>query len=171
MEFILAAVLAVLALALLFAGSRQQRSSGLPAGRVLYSDPKMIGPPEKPLFDADALLTGKPDYLVEEKGALIPVEVKSGWAPPEPYDGHVYQLLAYCLLVERAEGKRPPYGVLRYRNRSFAVDYTREGEQELLRLVEEMHDAGAARNLGRSHEVPARCAKCGYRTVCDERLR
>jgi CRISPR-associated exonuclease Cas4 len=163
MEFILAAVLAVIALVLLLAGSRQQRESGLPAGRVLYSDPKVIGAPEKPLFDADALLTGKPDYLVEEKGALIPVEVKSGWAPPEPYEGHVYQLLAYCRLVEHAEGKRPPYGILRYRNRSFAVDYPRGGEQELPRVQRgawggHTRCRQGARNAGTDRCVMRRCS-------------
>lgn len=170
MEYIVALILVVFALLLLRQGARQQRASGLPTGRVLYADPKLIGAPERPLFDADSMLTGRPDYLVEENGAVIPVEVKSGWAPPEPYEGHVYQLLAYCLLVERSSGKRPPYGILRYRNRSFAIDYTHQAERELLRLVEEMHDAGASRNLARSHELPARCSKCGYRLVCDEKL-
>ncbi len=170
MEFILAFVLAGLALLLLWIGSRQQRASGLPAGRVLYSDPKLVGAPEKPLFDTDTMLTGKPDYLVEERGAIIPVEVKSGWAPPEPYEGHVYQLLAYCLLVEGSEGKRPPYGILLYRNRSFAIEYSREAEQRLLALIEEMHEAGHARELQRSHDEPSRCARCGYRSVCDQRL-
>jgi CRISPR-associated exonuclease Cas4 len=170
MEFILALSLAVVALFLLWLGARQQRASGLPAGRVIYTDPRLIGPPERPFYDAESMLTGKPDYLVEDKGTIIPVEVKSGWAPPEPHEGHIYQLLAYCLLVERATGKRPPYGILRYRNRSFAVDYTREGEQELLRLLEEMHEAGRARELHRSHEDPRRCLHCGYRSTCEEKL-
>lgn len=170
MEFILAGLLAVVAIVLIWLGSRGQRASGLPAGRVIYTDPKLIGTPERPLFDPESMLTGKPDYLVEEKGAVIPVEVKSGWAPPEPYEGHIYQLLAYCLLVERTTGKRPPYGILRYRNRSFAVDFTRESELELLRLLEEMHDDGHARDLHRSHEEQPRCQRCGYRSTCDERL-
>lgn len=170
MEFILAFLLAALALFLLWFGTRQRRASGLPAGRVLYADPRPIGAPERPLFDADTMLTGKPDYLVEEDGAVIPVEVKSGWAPPEPHEGHIYQLLAYCLLVERHTGKRPPYGILRYRNRSFAVDFTREAEIRLLRLLDEMHDACRLRELHRSHEEQARCLRCGYRSGCEEKL-
>ncbi len=170
MEFIIALLLSVIALFLLWLGSRGRRASGLPAGRVIYADPKLVGAPERPLFDAESMLTGKPDYLVEEKGAVIPVEVKSGWAPPEPYDSHIYQLLAYCLLVERTSGRRPPYGILRYRNRSFAIDYTRESEQALLRLLEEMHEAGRARELHRSHEELPRCQRCGYRSTCEEKL-
>lgn len=170
MEIALALFLAALALLLLWLGARQQRASGLPTGRVIYADPKLIGAPERPLFDPESMLTGKPDYLVEENGKVIPVEVKSGWAPPEPHEGHIYQLLAYCLLVERTTGKRPPYGILRYRNRSFAVDYTREAERELIRLLDEMHEASYAREQHRSHEDPPRCLRCGYRSNCEEKL-
>jgi CRISPR-associated exonuclease Cas4 len=130
----------------------------------------VIGAPERPLFDSESMLTGKPDYLVEKDGAVIPVEIKSGWAPPQPHEGHIYQVLAYCLLVERTSGRRPPYGILRYRNRAFAVDYTREAERELLRLLEEMHAAGYARELHRTHEDRARCLRCGYRSTCEEKL-
>lgn len=154
---------------LLWLGARQQRRSGLPPGRVLYSDPQIIGQPERPLFDADTLLTGKPDYLVKEGSAVIPVEVKSGWAPPEPHPGHVFQLMAYCRLVERSMGVRPPYGILRYRNRTFAIDYTPQAEAELLALIEEIHAAGG-REQHRSHDSPARCAGCGFRSQCDQRL-
>ena len=108
---------------------------------------RLLARPERPLYDADTHLTGKPDYLVDDHGKIIPVEVKSGWAPPEPHPGHIYQLLAYCLLVERTYEKRPPYGILRYKNRSFTIDYTPEAERELLALLDEMHAAAARRNL------------------------
>ena len=170
MVWILALVLALAAVILLLLGNRQQRAAGLPAGRVLYSDPKLIGTPERPLFDPDAMLTGKPDYLVEDKGAIIPVEVKSSWAPPEPHPGHILQLLAYCLLVERTYGQRPPYGILRYRNRSFAIEYSPAGEQELRALLEEMHAAARQKEQPRSHDEPARCDRCGFRSVCDQKL-
>lgn len=162
--------LIVTALILLWLGGRQRKSAGLPPGRVLYSDPKIIGEPEKPLFDPDTLLTGKPDYLVEDRGRIIPVEVKSGWAPPEPYPGHIYQVLAYCLLVNHTYHKRPPYGILRYRNRSFSIEYTPEGERELRLLIDEMHDASRKRELDCSHNDSGRCARCGYRSVCDQKL-
>src|SRR5574340_1519314 len=163
-------LLVVAALILLWLGSRQRKSAGLPAGRVLYSDPKIIGEPETPLFAPDTLLTGKPDYLVEDHSRVIPVEVKSGWAPPEPYPGHIYQVLAYCLLVGHTYHKRPPYGILRYRNRSFSIEYTPEGERELRLLIDEMHDAGRKRELDCSHQDRNRCARCGYRSICDQKL-
>jgi CRISPR-associated exonuclease Cas4 len=160
----------VLALLLLWESSRQRRESGLPAGRVIYTDTRPWGEVEKPLYDPVTGLTGKPDYLVEEKGLWIPVEVKSSYAPAAPYQGHVYQLAAYCLLVEKVSGKRPPYGILRYRNRTYAIDYTTEMEESLRDLLDEMRLAERRGEADRSHEEPARCARCGYRSTCDQKL-
>lgn len=162
--------LAVLALMLLWQSARQRRASGLPPGRVIYTDTRAWGEVEKPLYDPVTGLTGKPDYVVEQNGLWLPVEVKSGYAPPEPYQSHVYQLAAYCLLVERASGKRPPYGILRYRNRTYAIDYTPALEESLLDLMAEMRQAERRGEAERSHEEPSRCARCGYRGTCDQRL-
>jgi CRISPR-associated exonuclease Cas4 len=166
----LAIILILLALYLFWQASRQHRATGLPSGRVIYTDTRQWGKVEKPLFDPISGLTGRPDYLVEQQGFSIPVEVKSTYAPSEPYPSHVYQLAAYCLLVERTTGKRPPYGILHYRNRSFALDYTPELEANLQEAVQEMRWQERSGAADRSHAEPARCARCGYRTVCDQRL-
>ncbi len=168
--WIAALAAALLAAALLWWGTRQQRAAGLPRGRVIYADPKLWGRPEKPFFDVESGLTGKPDYLVEQGGNLLPVEVKSAWAPPEPYVGHLFQLIAYCLLVERATGKRPPYGILRYRDRTFAIDYTREWEEHLLQELDVMRSQDKRNSVDRSHVDAGRCRKCGFRSVCDQKL-
>jgi len=115
-------------------------------------------------------LTGKPDYLVEKNGQIIPVEVKSGRAPQAPYDSHIYQLAAYCLLVEKTYGKRPPYGIIHYENRDFAVDYTHELETALIDLLADMKLDEHKNDVPRSHEQAARCAKCGFRNMCDQSL-
>ena len=111
--------------ALLFFGlaSRQQSATGLPGGRVVYADTSRWGKVEKPLYDPVVGLTGKPDYLIEIDGAQAPVEVKST-RTAAPYDSHIYQLAAYCYLSHRATGVRPPYGLLKYPEHVFAVDYT-----------------------------------------------
>lgn len=167
----------LLALLLLFSGllalwlaSRRQRAAGLPLGRVIYDDAGRWGKPEKPFYDAALSLTGKPDYLVEQNGKQIPVEVKSSWAPAQPYDSHLYQLAAYCLLVERAYTRRPPYGILRYRNRAFAIDYTPQLETHLLDLLAEIRQQQRRPAPDRSHQEPTRCSRCGYRSACDQRL-
>jgi CRISPR-associated exonuclease Cas4 len=98
------------------------------------------------------------------------VEVKSGRAPQSPYDSHIYQLAAYCLLVEKGMGSRPPYGIIHYEDRDFAVDYTNDLENALLDVLAEMRRDEHRAEVGRSHESAARCARCGFRNVCEERL-
>ena len=50
-------------------------------------------------------LTGRPDYIVEINGELVPVEVKSGRMPRGPLFSHILQTAAYCLLLEEEEGR------------------------------------------------------------------
>lgn len=147
-----------------------RRRAGLPEGRIVYADPGMWGKVEKPLYDSTLGLTGKPDYLVKNHNQVIPVEVKSMWAPREPYDSHRLQLGAYCLLVERSLGQRPLYGLLRYRNRTFRIPYTSSFEDEVIGILEDIRDHKDLEEVCRSHEHPNRCARCGYRNRCDQRL-
>ncbi len=167
---VIAILLFCVALAVLYFARRQRSASGLPAGSVIYRDTGGGTRVEKPLYDPLSGLTGKPDYLIRENGAVIPVEVKSSRAPSLPYDSHVFQLAAYCLLVERTYGKRPPYGVLRYRDRSFRIDYSAALEQSLETLLEGIRVQGRRAETHRSHQEPGRCNRCGYRTICDQRL-
>ena len=166
----MAFLLFLLALFLLWQAGRKQRDTGLPPGRVIYSDTRGWGKVEAPLFDETLSLTGKPDYLMNEGDALIPVEVKSGWAPSTPYEGHIHQLAVYCLLVDRMTGKRPPYGILRYRNCTFSIDYTSRLESSLLDLLAEMQRDERRGEVNRSHEEGSRCARCGYLSICDQDL-
>ncbi|MGH2537941.1 MAG: CRISPR-associated protein Cas4 [Candidatus Promineifilaceae bacterium] len=167
----LALTLVLLAAALFLWARERLARSGLPAGQVLYSDHGAWFRQEKPLYSAEFRLVGKPDYLVKARdGAIIPVEVKSGRAPHEPREGHVLQLAAYCLLVEELYGRRPEYGILQYRDRAFALEYGPELEDDLLSLLEEMREADGLGELSRDHDDPRRCAACGLREVCAERL-
>ncbi len=150
--------------------SRQRRDTGLPAGRIIYSDTNHWRKVEKPLYDPISGLTGKPDYLVEEHGVLLPVEVKSSRAPAAPHDSHVYQLAAYCLLAERTYGKRPPFGILRYRDKTFSIEYTPTLENDLESLLDAIRQQERRGEAHRSHNEAARCARCGYRNSCNQRL-
>ncbi len=160
----------ILSLVFFWRSDRQRKEAGLPGGRIIYSDTRGWGKVEKPLYYSQMELTGKPDYLVEQNGKIIPVEVKSGRAPDAPYDSHIFQLAAYCLLVEKTYDTRPPYGIIHYENRDFAIDYTRELEEALIDLLVEMKRDEHKRDVPRSHEQASRCAHCGYRNACDQRL-
>lgn len=158
------------ALVLFFISGRQRRRAGLPGGRVIYTDTRAWDKLEKPLFDRDLGLTGKPDYLVEQNGKILPVEIKTGRTPEAPYDSHIFQVAAYCMLVQKTYGKRPPYGIIHYPDRDFAVDYTADLENALLDLLAEMRKDERRSEVQRSHEDPQRCRRCGFREVCNQRL-
>jgi CRISPR-associated exonuclease Cas4 len=166
----IALILLALALLLLWQAGRGRENLGLPAGRVVYSDTGVERVLEQPLFDDELQLLGRPDYLVESADGLVPVEVKSGRTPRKPYDSHIYQLAAYCLLVARNFRQRPAYGIIRYPQRSFRVEFTQALESQLLRLLANMRGGLGAMELHRSHQVAARCAACGYRQLCSERI-
>lgn len=156
----------------LFAWARRLRTrSGLPTGDVIYADTAQWQRVNRPLFSRQHQLTGKPDYLIRQGDDIIPVEVKSGSAPPRgPYDSHVYQLAAYCQLVADTYGVRPAYGLIQYADQSYTVDYTAGLEAALLDLLDEMRADANSDDVPRSHRSAARCRACGVNEYCDESL-
>jgi len=167
---LVALVLGGLGVWLLRRAQAARRETGLPRGRVIYVDTGAWERCERPLFSNRQRLTGRPDYLVRSPRGLIPVEIKSGRAPQQPYPAHVLQLAAYCLLVEEQEGRAPLHGILKYEDRAFEIDYTPALRAELLHVLDDMRQDLAARSVDRSHDEAGRCQGCGYRDQCDQRL-
>ena len=170
MLWLLAVVFLAAGLWLLVRAHSRRVQTGLPGGRVVYSDTGMWRRCEAPLFSSRYRLTGRPDYLVQERGRIIPVEVKPQRAIARPYLSDILQLGAYCLLVEETQGRTPPYGILKYRDRTFAIDFTPALRQAVLDTLMAIRSDLQADDVHRSHEEPARCAGCGVRAYCDERL-
>ena len=164
-------LLLLAALILLILSSQQRKKTGVPAGKIISADTLKGGLPQvEPLFDPEWKLTGKPDYVIRENGFFIPVEVKSCAVRDAPYDSHLFQLAAYCRLIEASTGRRHPYGILHYRNRTYSIEYTPWLEEQLFNTLQEMRQAEKLETVPRSHQSPARCKGCGYRSICDERL-
>ncbi|MBI4789249.1 MAG: CRISPR-associated protein Cas4, partial [Chloroflexi bacterium] len=168
---VLVFVIVVAALVLLALARLERERTGVPVGaRVVYSDSGAWEKIERPLFSRRYGLTGKPDYIIAQEGAVIPIEVKPNRTAPAPRDSDVMQLAAYALLVEEAYGTAPAYGLLKYRDVVFQVDVTEELRQELMELMAAMrHDEGA-RDVARSHARARRCQACGYRGECGQAL-
>jgi CRISPR-associated exonuclease Cas4 len=168
----LAIVVLIVALALFWQAGRKRKAAGLPGGQVIYADTSHWGAVEKPYYDPDLRLTGKPDYVIAQGDTLIPVEVKSTRHPEAPYDSHIFQLAAYCYLIERATANRPPYGLIHYPegSRTFRVEYTHQLETTLLETLAEIRIQERRKQVHRSHQAAARCQACGYSSVCQERL-
>jgi len=166
----LALALFLLAVALWVVARWLRARSGLPAGQVIYSDTSAWQPNHQTLAAPAYYLVGKPDYLVRQGDEIIPVEVKSGRAPAQPWDSHVLQLAAYCLLVEEALGARVTRGILHYSDRQFTIPYTPALRSALLAVLSEMRRSLSAGDAHRNHASVKRCARCGVRQSCDERL-
>jgi len=165
-------LLLTLAMALLWTRSRSlRRQTGLPDGNLIYSDAGTWFSNEEVFYSPELHVVGKPDYLIEEEGgSIIPVELKSGRAPDTPREGHVLQLAAYCLLVHEHYGTRPEYGILQYKDKAFAIDFTAELEEDLLDLLAEMREGMFSDEVDRDHNDWARCAGCSMRAHCYQRL-
>lgn len=175
MELVLVGVviIAIVLAFLLRSTARVERAqTGLPIdARVVYSDTGAWERVEKPLFSRRYRLTGKPDYIVQdETGAMIPIEVKPNRRGNQPRHSDTMQLLAYGILVEEKFGKRPAFGLLKYRDEVFQIAFTEELRAEFFEILQEMRAARRAKNVARSHNDPIKCRYCGYREECEERL-
>lgn len=165
-----ALLLALLGGLLLWLARRQRQSSGLPAGTALYRDTGDWQETECPLRSRRHGLVGRPDYLVQTRDGgrrfVVPVEVKSRARPARPYDSHILQLAAYCLLVEDNFDAAPPYGLLRYADATLQIPFTDELRGRVLEAAAAIREARRAAEVRRSHGEPGRCAACGYRSAC-----
>jgi CRISPR-associated exonuclease Cas4 len=155
--------------ALLLVSRRWRKDAGIPGGRIVSVDLERDGRPAPTMLDEALGLTGRPDLLLETPRGKLPVEIKSGLAPAVPHLSHVLQLAAYCRLTEATYGRRPHNGVLHYADRSYSLPYTQALERDLLLRVGRIR-AQVGSLPDRSHRDAARCAGCGYASMCDQRL-
>jgi CRISPR-associated exonuclease Cas4 len=150
---------------------RQRERTGIPAtARIVYADTGAWERVERPLFSRRFGLTGKPDYVLVDDGTTIPVEVKPDRLAQTPRDSDVMQLAAYALLLEDTYEATPPYGLLKYRDAVFQIDFTDELRTRLFDLMDAMRQDLKARDVARSHAEGWKCQGCGYRDHCGQVL-
>ena len=163
-------VVAVIGLVSLVLSWRNQQAASLPIQRVVYRDTDGWRRVEDTLVSRRYGLVGKPDYVIEDRDGLVPVEVKPTRHAETPYLSDVLQLVAYCLLLEDVWGQAPKRGLLRYAEHTFAVDYTPAIREVLLDTLAEMREQMTASDVSRDHDEPGRCRACGVRAHCEQRL-
>lgn len=176
---ILSLILLLIALSLMLLARIKEKKAGLPSGKIIAIDQKGWRSLERPLFSARFGITGKPDYLLEKDRHILPVEVKTGNLPHQPYPAHIFQLAAYCILIEETYHQTPPYGILHYHlpanrfqssSRTWQIPFTSDLRKQLIELMDEMRAESTRIESPRSHDQPARCSHCGYRHICDQKL-
>ena len=172
MFFLIALIILIGAVLAWLVGRHLLARTGLLGRNILYADVGSTFPQSEPLTSPRYGLIGKPDYLVRLTEGIAPIEVKSCRAPASgrPYEGHIFQLAAYCLLVEDVFGVPVQHGLVNYEDRSIQVDFTPSLRTSLLALLDEMHAAKQGEELHIDHNRPGKCRSCGFRTVCGENL-
>lgn len=164
--FLLALALIVFAVLFWKVAKGIKRDNNIQDGEISYSD---LDRPARALFSKRHLIAGKPDYIVRNSDGIIPVEVK-GCSANAPYENHVLQVAAYCLLVAEAFGIEPDYGVLVYGNRQFRIGYDYALKEQLQAAVGEMRRCLNAGIAGRNHEEIGKCVNCGFKEMCRENM-
>jgi CRISPR-associated exonuclease Cas4 len=142
-----------------------RKSQLLKYGKTIYIDHSSQN--VSPLFSQKYQLTGKPDFIFEKDGEVVPVEIKSRPMPYRgPFEGHVLQLMSYCLLCEECYNMRPKYGVLKYSTGNpIEIPYTDEMKQKLIKTFEEMRTADESMAI---YINPNKCKVCSLRNRCDK---
>lgn len=130
-----------------------------------------VGTDGSPLYLSERYgLSGRPDFVLEINGQLIPGDMKTGRTPKGPLFSHILQVAAYCLLIAESSGKRPPYGLLRYGNEEHEIEFDPDLERMLLEKLEEMRRLIRSGEVHRNHNRPGKCAGCSRRESCPEKL-
>lgn len=113
-------------------------------------------------------LIGRPDAIVRERGALIPIERKT--FGKRPRDKDIAQLLVYCRLIEEIEGVRPPHGyiIMGPTAKRFKIANDSEKQQWLDRIVREMRDVLAGGVCSATPHAK-KCSGCSVRESCVQR--
>lgn len=147
-----------------------RRGTGVPWAPLRYDDASGWQQPRRPFVSHRYGVVGKPDYVVQMRDGLIPIEAKPTRTAAAPHDSDIAQLLAYCLLIEDTTGHAPPYGLLRYAHQTFRVPYTAARRAELLDLLAAIRADEHADDVPRSHNQSGRCRHCSFVEQCDDRL-
>ncbi len=123
---------------LVFVRNREKQIGSL-RGKILYQDTQSH--PGKTLIARSLMLGGKPDYILKTDTSIVPVEIKTGKTPRNPYLIHTMQLMAYCYIAHEAFGIRPQGGILKYPHKEFSLAYTKEAEESVRKIVKEIQKA------------------------------
>jgi len=168
-------LLAAAALGLMFLNERRvqrarligekRRALGLPEGELVYEDADGLG---EPLSSQAHPLVGKPDYVVRlPDGRPVPVELKLNVHDASaPFSNHVVQLAAYCLILEDYFERAPTYGIVRYADCEFTIEYTPALRRKVIRLLAAMQRCSEQQPPPLANQKAARCRVCTFKVIC-----
>lgn len=134
---------------------------------ISYND---LSKSEKPLFSKSLRLSGKPDYVIKQNKYFIPIEIKTG-KQNALRKNHIFQLAAYCHLLEENYGGFVPYGILVYNNEvQYKIPYDPKTRFELENTIKKMRYSLKNGNISINHRDFKRCKSCSMRKYCNIKI-
>lgn len=144
--------------------TEHRRTLGLPEGELVYEDVDGQG---EILSSNIYPLVGKPHYIIRlADGRLVPVAVKTNVSETAPQPQHELQLAAYCLILEDYAELPPTYGILRYAESEFTIDYTIPLKKKVVRLLDEMERCTEQQPPPLKNQKAAKCRACMFQAIC-----
>jgi CRISPR-associated exonuclease Cas4 len=138
--------------------------------RAIQGEIKYVDDGKPRMLRSDRLgLQGRPDYILEVEGEMVPVELKSGRTPKGPLFSHILQLAAYSVLLED-EGEKVTHGILRYEEAEHEIEYNQDLRRMVVTKLDEMRVLMKNGEVHRNHHRPGKCRSCSRREGCPERL-
>lgn len=143
----------------------RHRALGLPPGELVYENVDGLG---EPLSSSAYPLVGRPDYVVQlHDGRPVPIELKLNMQNTQaPANDHMLQVAAYCLILEDYFEQAPAYGLLRYGDREFTVEYTPALRKKVIRLLTEMEQCSEQQPPSLQRQRPSKCRACPFQPIC-----
>jgi CRISPR-associated exonuclease Cas4 len=83
-----------------------------------------------------------------------------------PYNNHIIQVGAYCLILEDYFEQPPTHGILRYADREFTIDYTPALRRKVIKLLAEMERCSEQQPPPLARQRAAKCRACAFQPVC-----
>lgn len=114
-------------------------------------------------------IQGRPDFILQVEGEMVPVELKTGRTPRGPLFSHILQVGAYCLMLQE-EGAKVSHGILRYEGIEHEIEFDQQLSGLVVSKVAEMRRLQGTGEVHRNHNRPGKCLSCSRRDACPERL-
>jgi CRISPR-associated exonuclease Cas4 len=122
--------------------------------RAIQGEIKYVDDGKPRMLRSDRLgLQGRPDYILEVEGDMVPVELKSGRTPKGPLFSHILQLAAYSVLLED-EGEKVTHGILRYEEAEHEIEYNQDLRRMVVSKLDEMRVLMKNGEVHRNHHRP-----------------
>lgn len=114
-------------------------------------------------------IKGKIDYIIEENGLQIPIEIKKGKCNGvKPFENDVMQLMCYVLLLEENYSFKYNHGYLLYKGskKKYTVEITNDIRKKLIYYIHQLRGYANKNVIPKIEYDKNKCYRCSIREYC-----